>query len=81
MPKARRKTGRHPFDDALIAAKRGKIAPHEFVLDALASAAPTTRPMFGCLAVYVEDKIVLILRAPDLSAVPSNQHRHSRGER
>jgi hypothetical protein len=40
----------------------GAAAPHEFVLDALASLAPTTRPMFGCLAVYVEDKIVLILR-------------------
>ena len=36
--------------------------PHEFVLDEIASLSPTTRPMFGCLAVYVEDKIVLILR-------------------
>jgi hypothetical protein len=32
------------------------------VLDALAAASPRTRPMFGCLAVYVEDKIVLVLR-------------------
>jgi hypothetical protein len=62
MPKARRNTARHPFDDAIIAARRRRIAPHEFVLDALAPVAPTTRPMFGCLAVYVEDKIVLILR-------------------
>jgi hypothetical protein len=36
--------------------------PHEFVLDALTPASPHTRPMFGCLAVYVKDKIVLILR-------------------
>jgi hypothetical protein len=42
--------------------RREKPAPHGFVLDALASLEPTTRPMFGCLAVYVEDKIVLILR-------------------
>ena len=42
--------------------KRRKVAPHEFVLDALLALTPTTRPMFGCLAVYVEDKIVLILR-------------------
>jgi hypothetical protein len=36
--------------------------PYEFVLDAIAPLAPTTRPMFGCLAVYVREKIVLILR-------------------
>jgi hypothetical protein len=39
-----------------------KPVPHEFVLDALASASPETRSMFGCLAVYVKDKIVLALR-------------------
>jgi len=62
MPRVHRKAGRHPFDEALLGAKRRAIAPHEFVLDALAPVAPLTRPMFGCLAVYVEDKIVLILR-------------------
>ena len=36
--------------------------PHEFVFEAIAALSPRTRPMFGCLAVYVEDKIVLILR-------------------
>ena len=36
--------------------------PHEFVLEALAPLAPVTKPMFGCLAVYVKDQIVLILR-------------------
>lgn len=41
---------------------RRKHVPHQFVLDALASLSPYTRPMFGCLAVYVGEKIVLILR-------------------
>jgi hypothetical protein len=36
--------------------------PHEFVLDALDVLSPITKPMFGCLAVYVKEKIVLILR-------------------
>jgi hypothetical protein len=39
-----------------------KPVPHAFVLDAIAAASPYTRPMFGCLAVYVKDKIVFILR-------------------
>jgi hypothetical protein len=62
MPRAPRSPGPHPFDAAAFAVKRRKIVPHEFVLDALAPLAPTTRPMFGCLAVYVEEQIVLILR-------------------
>jgi len=45
-----------------FAVRRRKAVPHEFVLDALAALSPWTRPMFGCLAVYVQDKIVLILR-------------------
>ncbi len=56
------KKTRRPSDETAFIVKRHPVAPHEFVLDALASLAPTTRPMFGCLAVYVEDKIVLILR-------------------
>jgi hypothetical protein len=41
--------------------------PHAFVLDALASLMPRTRPLFGCVAVYVTEsgvgeKIVLALR-------------------
>lgn len=39
-----------------------KTPAFEFVLDALAALRPTTKPMFGCTAVYVEDRIVLILR-------------------
>jgi hypothetical protein len=62
MSKSRRGHGRHPFDDAIMAARREKTAPHEFVLEEIASLAPVTRPMFGCLAVYVGDRIVLALR-------------------
>src|SRR5262245_22441321 len=47
--------------DAPFAIKRKSI-PHEFVLDALAALSPVTRPMFGCLAVYVGDRIVCVLR-------------------
>jgi hypothetical protein len=54
--------GRRSPGDSIVAGKRRKVPPHEFVLDALAALGPTTRAMFGCVAVYVEDKIVLILR-------------------
>lgn len=53
---------------SLRAAPR-KVVPHEFVLDALMSVSPITRPMFGCLAVYVKEQIVFILRdRPDEAA-------------
>lgn len=58
----RKAPARLASDDALFARKRRSVVPHEFALDALASLSPNTRSMFGCLAVYVEDKIVLILR-------------------
>jgi hypothetical protein len=61
MPKARH-YALDPHHDALFAAKPRKALPHEFVLDAIGSLAPSTRPMFGCVAVYVEDKIVFVLR-------------------
>ena len=48
--------------DASFLTKRRKPIPHEFVLDAISALSPYTRPMFGCLAIYVNDKIVLILR-------------------
>jgi len=48
--------------DLLSSGKPRKKIPYEFVLDALAGLSPWTRPMFGCLAVYMGDKIVLILR-------------------
>jgi hypothetical protein len=61
MPKSRRNSAPLPLDDT-FAVKQRKRVPHEFVLDAIAPLSPRTHPMFGCLAVYVEDKIVLILR-------------------
>jgi hypothetical protein len=59
--KRRRNTPSSPLDGGLFAVKR-KTVPHEFVLDAMASLSPETRPMFGCLAVYVGNKIVCVLR-------------------
>lgn len=61
MPKPRLKTAPLPLDDPLAIKKRQTL-PYEFVLEAIASLSPYTRPMFGCTAVYVDDKIVLILR-------------------
>ena len=62
MATPRRKAIRTSRDGALPVVKPRKAVPHEFVLDAVAHLSPTTRPMFGCLAVYVGEKIVLILR-------------------
>ena len=62
MPKPRRTIDLVPRGDSFWPGKARKAVPHEFVLEAIASLSPYTRPMFGCLAVYVEDKIVLILR-------------------
>jgi hypothetical protein len=62
MPKSRRDTVSVPPEDTLFTGKRRKALPHEFVLDAIAALRPRTNPMFGCLAVYVGEKIVLILR-------------------
>jgi hypothetical protein len=50
------------LDEAVSAAQHREIVPHAFVLEAISSLSPKTRPMFGCLAVYVEAKMVLILR-------------------
>src|SRR5205814_1886825 len=62
MSKPSRNTRSLPPDDALLAVRKRKPIPHEFVLDAIAGLSPETRSMFGCLAVYVGDKIVLALR-------------------
>jgi len=60
MPKPRSKSISR--SDDFFPVKKRKPVPHEFVLDALAAVSPRTNPMFGCLAVYVSDKIVFILR-------------------
>ena len=62
MSKPRRDKPSFPLEYAPFAIKQRKAIPHEFVLDAIAPLSPETRSMFGCLAVYVQDKIVLILR-------------------
>ena len=62
MTTPRRKSPGLPLDDPLAALKPRKTVPHEFVLEALAALSPHTRSMFGCLAVYVGDKIVVIVR-------------------
>jgi hypothetical protein len=62
MPTRRRERSFLPTDDAAFPVKTSKPVPHAFVLEAVAAMSPRTRPMFGCLAVYVGEKIVLILR-------------------
>jgi hypothetical protein len=54
MPKPRR--------EEIFPVKPRKAVPYEFVLDALAQIQIETRSMFGCLAIYVGNKIVLMLR-------------------
>jgi len=61
MPKPRGNRRLSPLDEVSLIVKR-KPVPHAFVLDAMAAVSPETRPMFGCLAVYVNDKIVFALR-------------------
>jgi hypothetical protein len=69
MSKRGRKTPFLPPESSVFAPKPRKAVPHEFVLDAIAGLSPRTRPMFGCLAVYIEEKIVLVLRdKPDRRA-------------
>ncbi|HYL94201.1 MAG TPA: hypothetical protein VET69_00255 [Terriglobales bacterium] len=62
MPKRRRNASDLPLQNALFTAKQRKKIPHEFVLEALAPLSPRTNPMFGCLAAYVGEKIIVILR-------------------
>jgi hypothetical protein len=63
-PRSKSRAGARPSREQpeILSGKLHKPPPHEFVLDALAPLSPVTRNMFGCLAVYVEEKIVLILR-------------------
>jgi len=45
--------------------KSPKTIPFDFVLEALFAADPQVRPMFGGYAIYVNEKIVLMLRKRD----------------
>lgn len=58
--KDRRKT--IVVESGLARPKKRKAVPYEFVLEAMGRVPHWTRSMFGSLAIYVEDKIVLILR-------------------
>lgn len=61
--KFKQRTCPETFDKQEFTMKKVKKAPpFEFVLEQLYSANPQIRPMFGCHAVYVRNKIVLILR-------------------
>jgi hypothetical protein len=53
---------RQPAEDTFFKARPTRAVPYPFVLDAIGELSPETRPFFGCLAVYIGDKIVLILR-------------------
>jgi hypothetical protein len=61
---------RRLLHDSELPLKPRKPVPHPFVLDALAELEPRTNPMFGCLAIYIGEKIVLILR--DKPSYPSD---------
>ena len=45
--------------------KKPAPIPFRFVLETLDRCSPTVRPMFGCHAIYVGERIVLILRKKD----------------
>ncbi|MFZ6014168.1 MAG: hypothetical protein ACOYXT_27750 [Bacteroidota bacterium] len=45
--------------------KKEKAIPFDFVLEELHRADPIVKPMFGCHAVYIQNKIVFILRKKD----------------
>jgi hypothetical protein len=62
MPKPRPSRAFLSQDDRTFPVKPRKTVPYQFVLDAVAELPIRTRPMFGCLAVYVQEKIMLILR-------------------
>lgn len=83
MIKRRKKAAQLDSDFPLKPRKR---TPHEFVLEALAELRPRTNPMFGCLAVYVGEKIVLILRdkpsyTADNGVWLATTHEHHEGLR
>ncbi len=58
---------------ATIPAKQKPALPFSFIFDYLYPLEYTTKPMFGCRSVYINDKIVLILRerskSPELNGI------------
>jgi hypothetical protein len=53
---------RRNADALFVVRKPPTKLPFDFVLEELAVLDPWTRPMFGCHAVYVDGKIVFVLR-------------------
>ena len=62
MSKPRRAFSSSPLEAIPFSIKPRRPIPYEFVLEAVAALSPTTRPMFGCVAIYIQQKIFLILR-------------------
>jgi hypothetical protein len=58
---ARRRSLASP-DETLFSVRETRRVPFAFVLDELEELGPFTKPMFGCTAVYVDDKLVFVLR-------------------
>jgi hypothetical protein len=58
----RRSPSRSKASANVLSGQPRKRIPFEFVLDELEDRAPTTRPMFGCTAVYLGEVIVCVLR-------------------
>jgi hypothetical protein len=53
------------LDPFAPAPKPARTIPFDFVLDEIAARQPSTRPMFGCTAVYLDERIVFVLRKKD----------------
>jgi hypothetical protein len=53
---------RRDADALFVVRKPAKRIPFDFVLGELAVLGPWTRPMFGCHAVYVDEKVLFVLR-------------------
>jgi hypothetical protein len=51
-----------PVDLFAPAPAKRRVVPYEFVLEQLAPLGPTTKPMFGSLGVYLDERVVFILR-------------------
>lgn len=60
--KRRARAPRSDEPDSLFAIAKRRPVPFEFVLDELAALEPVTRSMFGATAVYIDEKIVFLLR-------------------
>jgi hypothetical protein len=58
----RRAPTRRSTDPLFATVAKPKAVPFPFVLEELDELAPWTRPMFGCTAVYSDERILFILR-------------------